>query len=63
MIGCEWHFPLHFSFYNQDEEDSDLDVEEGAGEEEGEGEGEDEKLSRNWSVLKSTPQLRKSKVL
>lgn len=24
--------------------------------------GDDEKISRNWSVLKSTPELRKSKV-
>lgn len=31
-------------------------VEDGGGD-------EDEKISRNWSVLKSTPQLRKSKVI
>lgn len=37
---------------NDDEEDSDL---------EGNEEGEEEKISRNWSVLKSTPQLRKAK--
>jgi len=48
-----------FSFVSlcidQDEEDSDVDeVEE---------EGEEEKLSDYWSVLKSTPELRKSKVL
>ncbi|XP_061370019.1 protein PLASTID TRANSCRIPTIONALLY ACTIVE 12, chloroplastic isoform X2 [Gastrolobium bilobum] len=38
---------------NDDEEDSDLDDEEE--------EGEEEKITRNWSVLKSTPELRKSK--
>ncbi|XP_020237027.1 protein PLASTID TRANSCRIPTIONALLY ACTIVE 12, chloroplastic isoform X2 [Cajanus cajan] len=38
---------------NDDEEDSDLD--------EGEEEVEEEKLSDYWSVLKSTPELRKSK--
>ncbi|KAJ0081322.1 hypothetical protein Patl1_11177 [Pistacia atlantica] len=30
---------------------------------EAEGDEEQEKISRNWSVLKSTPQLRKSKVI
>ncbi|XP_027363494.1 protein PLASTID TRANSCRIPTIONALLY ACTIVE 12, chloroplastic isoform X2 [Abrus precatorius] len=38
---------------NDDEEDSDL--------EDGEEEGEEEKISDYWSVLKSTPELRKSK--
>lgn len=28
-----------------------------------EGDDEEEKITRNWSVLKSTPQLRKSKVI
>ncbi|KAL5097006.1 hypothetical protein RYX36_001333 [Vicia faba] len=54
---------------NDDEEDSDIDVEEAAGEEEEEVEAdgdeeveEDEsKITRNWSVLKTTPQLLKSK--
>ncbi|KAK8584955.1 hypothetical protein V6N13_138897 [Hibiscus sabdariffa] len=36
------------------------DDEEEEGEVDGEG-GEEEKITRNWSVLKSTPQLRKSK--
>ncbi|KAF7842906.1 protein PLASTID TRANSCRIPTIONALLY ACTIVE 12 isoform X1 [Senna tora] len=42
---------------DDEEEESDLEDEE---EEEGE---EDEKITRNWSVLKSSPELRKSKVL
>ncbi|KAK7331418.1 hypothetical protein VNO77_25642 [Canavalia gladiata] len=48
---------------NDDEEDSDLDEEEEEEEREGEGEGEGgkEKLADYWSVLKSTPELRKSK--
>ncbi|AES64124.1 hypothetical protein MtrunA17_Chr2g0285501 [Medicago truncatula] len=54
---------------NDDEEDSDVDVEEVVGEgeeeEEVEAEGDEEedesKIDRNWSVLKTTPQLRKSK--
>ncbi|PNX97559.1 plastid transcriptionally active protein 12, partial [Trifolium pratense] len=58
---------------NEDEEDSDTDAEVVVGEEEveakakAEGDEEEEeeedesKMSRNWSVLKSTPQLRKSK--
>ncbi|CAK8530856.1 unnamed protein product [Lathyrus sativus] len=53
---------------NDDEEDSDIDVEEVVGvekgdeEEEGDEEEDDEsKISRNWSVLKATPELRKSK--
>ncbi|KAK7303071.1 hypothetical protein RJT34_13970 [Clitoria ternatea] len=46
---------------NDDEEDSDLDDGEEEGEGEGEGEEEEEKLSNYWSVLKSTPELRKSK--
>jgi hypothetical protein len=58
-------------FIDQDEEDSDVDVEEVVGEEEeeveAEGDEEEEedesKINRNWSVLKTTPQLRKSKVL
>lgn len=58
-------------FIDQDEEDSDVDVEEVVGEgeeeEEVEAEGDEEedesKIDRNWSVLKTTPQLRKSKVL
>lgn len=36
---------------DDDEEDSDVEVEEEA----------DEKITRNWSVLKTTPELRKSK--
>ncbi|XP_054777867.1 protein PLASTID TRANSCRIPTIONALLY ACTIVE 12, chloroplastic [Prosopis cineraria] len=50
---------------NDDEEDSEL---EGVGEEEEEEEGEEdeeegegEKITRNWSVLKTSPQLHKSK--
>ncbi|XP_019419707.1 PREDICTED: protein PLASTID TRANSCRIPTIONALLY ACTIVE 12 [Lupinus angustifolius] len=51
---------------NDDEEDSDVDVDEegegeGEGEEEEEGDKEEEKITRNWSVLKTNPQLRKSK--
>lgn len=30
---------------------------------EGEVDDEEEKITRNWSVLKNTPQLRKSKVI
>lgn len=41
--------------------DKDEKVEESAVED-GDGD-EDEKIARNWSVLKSTPQLRKSKVI
>lgn len=36
------------------------DEEEGS---EAEGEEEDEKITRNWSVLKSNPELSKSKVI
>lgn len=36
------------------------DEEEGS---EAEGEEEDEKITRNWSVLKSNPELNKSKVI
>jgi len=56
-------------FIDQDEEDSDVDVEEVVGEEEeeveaeGDEEKDESKINRNWSVLKTTPQLRKSKVL
>jgi len=56
-------------FIDQDEEDSDVEVEEVVGEEEeeveaeGDEEEDESKINRNWSVLKTTPQLRKSKVL
>jgi len=55
MFGYKKYFLPCFSLFYQDEEDSDVEeVEEG---------GEEEKLSDYWSVLKSTPELRKSKVL
>lgn len=56
MIGSNISTPFYL-FINQDEEDSELDEEEGDGEE------EEEKIDRKWSVLKTTPQPRKSKVL